>query len=187
MTWGASVTGGSPETTPTAVSGLSDIVSVAVSSYAMMALKNDGTLYAWGDNAYGQFGDGVPGVHGSPTAILTNVVAVATGDQYTLALKNDGSLWATGDNTYGVLGDGTTTSSTVFQQISNVLGAAQIRARGNFALVLKSDGTLTSWGKMGPQLGLGSGGGFILAPAPIGGINLLGDVPTCSITSPSSP
>jgi hypothetical protein len=166
---------------------LSGIVDVAVTSYAMMALESDGTLYAWGDNAYGQFGDGVPGIHSTPTAILTNVVAMAAGDRYTLALKSNGSLWATGDNTYGTLGDGTTTSTTAFQQITSVLGAKEIMSRGDFTLALKTDGTLASWGKIGPQLGLGSGGGFILTPAPIGGINFLGDVPTCSIISPANP
>jgi hypothetical protein len=57
-----------------------------------LALKNDGTVVAWGDNTYGQ------------TTIpsgLSNVVAIAAGSAHSLALKNDGTVVAWGDNTYG--------------------------------------------------------------------------------------
>ncbi len=84
--------------------------TVAAGYYHTVALKRDGTLWAWGDNYYGQLGDGTTANQSSPVqvGVATNWQAVAAGSYHTVALKRDGTLWAWGNNSYGQLGDGTT-------------------------------------------------------------------------------
>ena len=76
-----------------------------------MALESDGSLWAWGYNAYGQLGLGVTTPDKLiPTRVGTDSdwTAVACGGWHTVALKSDGSLWAWGDNGSGQLGVGGT-------------------------------------------------------------------------------
>jgi len=75
-----------------------------------VAVKTDGTLWAWGDNVHGQLGDGTTTNRSTPVQIGTGFAAVAAGISHTVAVKTDGTLWAWGDNVYGQLGDGSTTN-----------------------------------------------------------------------------
>lgn len=85
-----------------------------------LLVKNDGSLWAFGDNTYGQLGDGT----NLNKTIFTRVdnnnnwAFASTGYNFSLALKNDGSLWSTGRNQYGQLGDGTTQDRNYFAEIS---------------------------------------------------------------------
>lgn len=74
-----------------------------------LALKTDGSLWAWGDNSYGQLGNGNTLSTNQPTQVGTDRdwTAVASGHNHALALKSDGSLWAWGSNSHGQLGTGT--------------------------------------------------------------------------------
>ena len=92
----------------------------------ILALKNNGTVIAWGDN--GQGGGNVP-------AGLDNVVAVETGTQHSLALKNDGTVVAWGLNRNG--------ECNVPADLS---GVAKISAGGNFSSALGKDGKVVAWG-----------------------------------------
>jgi hypothetical protein len=75
-----------------------------------LALKTDGSLWAWGENKYyGQIGDGTTTDRSTPVQVLTGVAAASAGYYHSLARKTDGSLWAWGYNGDGELGDGTTT------------------------------------------------------------------------------
>ena len=81
-----------------------------------MAIKNDGTLYAWGENVYGSLGDGTNNGKTSPTKIGTDsdwdsVSAALT--FHIMAIKKDGSLWGWGNGSFGQLGDGTSTDRDV--------------------------------------------------------------------------
>lgn len=73
-----------------------------------LALRDDGTVWAWGDNLSVQLGDGTNTSRHTPVQVpgLTGVTAVAVGPSHSLALLNDGSLWAWGMNDQGQLGDG---------------------------------------------------------------------------------
>ena len=96
------------------------IVAVAAGYYHSLALKNDGTVWAWGANGSGQLGDGTTTDRLTPVQVVgpggsgwfTDVQAVAAGLHHSLALKTDGTVWAWGANWYGQLGDGTTTDSS---------------------------------------------------------------------------
>jgi alpha-tubulin suppressor-like RCC1 family protein len=92
--------------------------------YHSLALKSDGSLWAWGDNIFGQLGDNNPPTSSpNPEQIVPNsgyaFITVSAGDNdHSLAIKDDGSLWAWGSNSCGQLGDGTTNTSHVPIQVS---------------------------------------------------------------------
>ena len=155
---------------PTGTSYLTGVTAVAAGEGFSLALKRDGTAWAWGDNGAGQLGDGLPSGYGSgplfnnlPVQVegIIGLEAVAAGGQFSLALKNDGTVWAWGGNFDGVLGDGTTTSNSVPAQVNGptgasfLSGAAAVAAGDGASLALKSDGTLWAWGE-GSALGDGS-------------------------------
>ncbi|MFH1232141.1 MAG: hypothetical protein V1709_11675 [Planctomycetota bacterium] len=125
-----------------------------------IAIKTNGTLWAWGKNNYGQLGDGSTTNINTPTQIGTdtNWSVIAAGFCYTIALKTDGTLWAWGWNGYGQLGDGTTTNVTTGpKQIGTGTSWSAIAAADRHTIALKADGTLWAWGyNASGQLGDGT-------------------------------
>jgi alpha-tubulin suppressor-like RCC1 family protein len=84
--------------------------------------SNDGTVWAWGYNFFGQLGDGTTTQRTTPVQVpgLTGVIAVAGSSYHSLAVRNDGTVWAWGNNGYGQLGDGTSTQRTSPVQVSGL-------------------------------------------------------------------
>ena len=129
----------------------SNVTAIAAGSDFSLFLKNDGSLWAMGENDVGQLGDGTYGASplydpNRPEQIVaSNVTAIAAGGKHSLFLKNDGSLWAMGYNRLGQLGDGTTNNVSRPEQIvaSNVTAIA---AGYSHSLFLKSDGSLWAMG-----------------------------------------
>jgi hypothetical protein len=102
---------------PTAVSGLgasSGVVAIAAGYSHTVALKTDGSVLSWGNNANGQLGIGISVSTPTATGLTSGVVAIACGHYHTVVLKNDGSVWASGRNTEGQIGDGTKTNRSSF-------------------------------------------------------------------------
>ncbi len=95
---------------PIRIGSTTDWKEVTAGSDHSVALKLDGSLWAWGNNFEGQLGDGTTGPKYSPVRIdpATDWKEVTAGYFHTFALKTDGSLWAWGSNGYGQLGDGWT-------------------------------------------------------------------------------
>lgn len=125
-----------------------DVQTIAAGSGHTLALKNDGTVWAWGDNYYGQLGDGTTTERHAPVQVtgLAGVTAIAAGGGHTVALRNDGTVWAWGDNYYGQLGDATATESHTPVQVTGLSGVTAIAGGGAHTVALKSDGTVWSWG-----------------------------------------
>ena len=135
--------------------------SVSAGTDYTVALKSDGTFWAWGDNSYGQLGDGTTIDSLVPVQEDTSAndwSSVSTGYSHTTALKSDGTLWAWGDNGRGQLGDGTTTESLVpVQEDTAATDWSSVSAGGWHTIALKSDGTLWAWGQnRGGRLGDGT-------------------------------
>ncbi|GAB3280418.1 hypothetical protein GCM10027589_07340 [Actinocorallia lasiicapitis] len=137
---------------PAQVSGLTGVNrgpgAVAAGPNHALAVKADGTVWAWGENSSGQLGDGTTTTRTTPVQVpgLTNVVAVATSNAFSLALKSDGTVWAWGANLAGGLGDGTTTSRLVAGQVPGLTGVRTISSNANHAAAVLSDGTVRTWG-----------------------------------------
>jgi len=112
-----------------------------------LALKADGTVWAWGGNSAGQLGDGTYTRRTTPVQSgLGGVTAITCGAYHSLALKSDGTVWAWGSNGYGQLGDGTYTMRTTPVQVSGLNGVTAITCGAYHSLALKSDGTVWAWG-----------------------------------------
>ena len=150
--------------TPVPVSGLTEITAIAAGESHTVALKNDGTVWAWGLNSSGQLGDGTGTKTDSDTPVkvsgLTGIItAIAAGGSHTVALKSNGTVWAWGNNGYGQLGDGTMADSDTPVQVSGLTGIkiTAIAAGESHTVALKSDGTLWAWGKNNDYGQLGDG------------------------------
>lgn len=145
-TWSTSGSGGGGGTSSSWAS-----VSVGGDNYSRhtVAIKTDGTLWAWGSNFNGQLGDGTIINRTTPTQIGsdTNWKSVSAGGySHTVAIKTDGTLWAWGYNWYGQLGDGTTSGTTFPIQIGTATDWASVSAGGTHSVAIKTDGTLWAWG-----------------------------------------
>ncbi len=134
--------------------------SVSAGYSYTMAIKNDGTLWGWGANDYGQLGIKRLNEHRQPTQEDTNATdwsTVSSGASHTLALKTDGTLWAWGNNGFGALGDGSTLNSRKPIHIKVGTAFKRISAGYNHSLAIDANGALWSWGdNENGQLGIGS-------------------------------
>ena len=142
---------------PTEIFSAEKVTKVAVGANHTLILKQDsngnpGTIWAMGDNQYGQLGDGTTTQRNLAVEVKVSGVAVngvtdiAAGENHSFYIKSDGSLWAMGLNANGQLGDGTTDTSTTPIQIL-ASGVSQIAAGANHSLILKSDGSLHTFGR----------------------------------------
>ena len=143
--------------TPVQVKGLdgdgylTDVVEISAGGHHSLALKDDGTVWAWGNNDFGQLGDGSSGGDAdklTPVQVsgLSGVVEISAGWYHSLALKDDGTVWAWGYNEFGQLGDGTTDSSDTPVQIPDLDGVVELVAGGHHSLALMDGGTVRAWG-----------------------------------------
>ena len=138
----------------TSLAVLEDVRSVAAGGDFTVALKTNGTLWAWGGNDYGQLGNGTVVSAAQPVQVLDQVTAVSAGDYHVAAIRADGTLWTWGDNLYGQLGDGTLNSVSAPQQVLDNVTA--VSAGANHAAAISTDGTLYTWGSnLDGQLGTG--------------------------------
>ncbi|MCA9329731.1 fibronectin type III domain-containing protein, partial [Candidatus Saccharibacteria bacterium] len=152
---------------PTGNNFLQGITAVAGGAQHSMALKNDGTVLAWGHNSFSQLGIGSTANRSLPTVVsgpagagaLSGISKIAAGVSSSLALKNDGTVWSWGRNFTGALGDNSTSSRSTPVQVKSpdglgfLSGAVDISVSGssdNYArdssMAVKGDGTLWSWG-----------------------------------------
>ena len=84
---------------------LDNVVYVARGYNHSLAIKSDGSLWAWGKNNHGQLGDGTTTNHDVPIKVMDNVDSVSAGENHTIIIKRDGSVHTFGSNTHGQLGN----------------------------------------------------------------------------------
>jgi alpha-tubulin suppressor-like RCC1 family protein len=144
---------------PVQVSGLSNVIAVSAGQGHSVALKSDGTVWAWGQNSSGQLGDNTLTQRLTPVQVsgLTSVQAISAGGSHTVALKSDGTVWTWGSDLFGQLGIGSTDPRLTPFQVSGLTGMSAISAGQYHTATLKSDGTVWVWGfNRGGQLGDGT-------------------------------
>ena len=131
---------GNNNATPTLVPGIvGSAIAVGGGSLSGYAVTQDGSVWGWGDNRYGQLGDGT--TTSRPTAIrvpgLPRMQAVAGGFWHGIALAEDGTVWGWGDNVDGQLGpQQPQTVGILATQVSGLTGVRAVSAGGYSSLVL---------------------------------------------------
>ena len=140
-----------------------------------VALKANGTVWSWGNNASGQLGLGYTGgMETEPRKVMSNIKKIAVGDNFVMALDFDGHLWTWGVNNYGQLGQGLVTSvqlntpQMIQSFVNNGLLVTDISVGGSgvdeFALAITDTMDVYGWGKnYNGQIKSGSAG-YILSP-----------------------
>ncbi|HKC75437.1 MAG TPA: hypothetical protein VKF37_14745 [Chloroflexota bacterium] len=160
-TWGRSDAGqlgtgrvqgrGSYSSVPVQVPAMTHVSAVAAGGEHTLALRRDGTVWAWGANDYGQLGRGPHTLGAESTARpmrvlgLTDVRAIAAGRAHNVVVRRDRTVWAWGINGYGELGvEGN--DSAVPVQVPGLPAVAAVAAGENHSLALAFDGTVWTWG-----------------------------------------
>ncbi len=127
-------------------------VAVAAGGYHSLAIGSDGNLYAWGQNGYGQLGDGTTTERNTAVQVSlpggVHATAIAAGLLYSLALGSNGKVYAWGDNSFAELGDGSSANSStpVAVSLPGTLTIKSIAAGQYHALALATSGALYAWG-----------------------------------------
>ncbi|RPJ05631.1 MAG: hypothetical protein EHM28_11690 [Spirochaetaceae bacterium] len=148
---------------------MTDVKAISCGAFHTLAVKSNGTLYAAGDNYWGQLGNGEGAEFdelGEPInnphetlfiPVASNASQIAAAGYLTLFVKTDGTLWATGHGRWGQLGTGDNMYRYGFDQVLS--GVRTIACGGYQSLAVKTDGTLwvTGTNQYG-QLGTGDGG-----------------------------
>ncbi|MCC5805087.1 MAG: hypothetical protein JJU00_02050 [Opitutales bacterium] len=166
-----------PRTVPGQVGGDNDWAAASAGRDFTLALKQDGTLWAWGFNSSGQLGVGSTNQSYSPIQVLlaegegsnSDWVEVSAGADHSVARRGDGTIWAWGSNANGRLGDGTTDNSSVPIQVGDKTNWAAITAGDAQTLAVDEAGELWAWGSASwGVLGTGDFSGNILEPKRVG-------------------
>jgi alpha-tubulin suppressor-like RCC1 family protein len=153
----------SPLGCQTATITAGNLTSVSAGYGHSLALTSTGSVLAWGNNTFGQLGNG--GWTDSTIPVPVNlpsgktITAVAGGAWHSLALTSTGSLLAWGYNGNGELGNGTLTGSTVPVPVSLPAGTTvtAVAAGYGHSLALTSTGSVLAWGyNANGQLGNGT-------------------------------
>lgn len=124
---------------------MEDVQSVSCGTASIAAVKDDGTLWTWGDNDRGQLGNGDTSPCNTPVKILDGVETAEIGERNACAIKNDGTLWVWGWNTsYGLVGDGSGEDQC---RPVRVLDSVKFATFGEYnAAAIRDDDTLYMWG-----------------------------------------
>ena len=137
-------------------------IQVASGEWHSVALRDDGTVWTWGQNGHGQLGDGTTRDRSTPAQVpgLRDVIAIAAGKYHSLAVTRTGGVWAWGNNQYRQLGnnssDGALTPTPVVIEVPGtdtrpptfppLTGVIAVAASEVHSVALKSDGTVWAWG-----------------------------------------
>jgi len=150
-----------PSNIPTQVGTDTDWDIASAGTFYSLALKTDGTLWAWGQDTYGALGapSASPGTYYTPVKIgtATDWITISAGIRHSHAIKSDGSLWSWGANDKGQLGDGTLVNKNSPVRIGTDNNWKLVTGRGYSTFAIKNNGDLYGWGdNLNGTLGDGS-------------------------------
>ena len=146
-----------------AVAGLTSVVGIAAGGRHAVAVKDDGTVWTWGLNDYGQLGDGTTSTRLAPVQVLglTGVVQAAAGFSHSLAVLSDGSVRSWGRNDAGQLGNGLQTSSPIPVPTQGLGTVTAVAGGIGHSLARRADGTVWAGAPTTPGQ---CGGAFTIPP-----------------------
>ncbi len=139
--------------TPIQIGTESNWQTVNAGTGHVVALKTNGTLWAWGYNAYGQVGDGTG--NGGVLNIKKYPIQIGIDNDWqyidcafrsSFAIKTNGTLWAWGVNNYGVLGVGDIVDRNFPTQVGTSSNWQNLSSNGVATIAIKNNGTLWAWG-----------------------------------------
>ena len=145
-----------------------NVIAMDAGMLFSIALRSDGTVWAWGRNRLGTLGDGSLPDQLAPLQIhspeMRNITAIAAGHEHILALRNDGTVWGIGRNRNGQLGDGSSIMTGVDMRYSPVqvqgldhVNIVAIACGGFHSMALTECGHVYTWGRADRgQLGNGT-------------------------------
>jgi alpha-tubulin suppressor-like RCC1 family protein len=158
------------KSTPVQVSGLSGVYSIAAGSFHNLALTCNGTMWAWGWDAYGQLGNDAA-LTDQPTPVTIPGAsfcrAIGAGGYHSLAVLYNGQVYAWGYNGYGELGDGTNAQQTTPKLLPSATLNNMIELDGGVfhSIGRQANGLVFTWGNGGSgQIG---DGGSVNQSSPI--------------------
>lgn len=129
----------------------SDTEDTAAGQNHFLAVKANGSVWAWGRNQWGQLGDGTRIDRNRPVRVngLENIVIrkVSAGNSFSLALDKDGNVWAWGRNQYGQLGSDFPDWSSTPIQVNTLNGIESIASGRAFSLALDKNNNVWAWGQ----------------------------------------
>ena len=129
--------------------------TVSESTGVTLAVKTDGSLWAWGYNYYGTLGQNTnryPAFRSSPVQVGTDTDWRKTDGSVSswggsFAIKADGTLWSFGTNQYGGLGHNNTQNYSSPNQVGTDTTWKTAFARDDYSYAIKTDGTIWAWGR----------------------------------------
>jgi alpha-tubulin suppressor-like RCC1 family protein len=136
---------------PSRVPMLSQVIAVAAGSKHSLAVTKDGTVYSWGENRYGQLGDGTTTNRLTPVLVrgVTSAVAVAAAYDFSVALLADGTVmtWGHGSGALGRPGITGGGPNPIPALVPYAAGVTAISAGGQHVLALTRTGLVLAWGE----------------------------------------
>lgn len=164
--WGSNTAGAIGDGTmtdrfsPNMETGLASITQLAASSSRSWtcARRSDGASFCWGDNFYGQLGDGSAATR-TTAASIPGLAAggISAGGLHSCAVTTTAAPLCWGFNGAGRLGDGTTANHVLPTSVTSLTGVVEIVAGGNHSCARRTDGTVWCWGSNATgQLGDGT-------------------------------
>lgn len=137
---------------PVQIGALTSWSKIAVGRYHCFAIKTDGTLWTWGDNAAGQLGLGDAGAtnRSSPVQVGSDsdwaLARAGANNKFSIAVKTNGTIWSWGTFSEGVLGQNNAISYSSPVQIGALTSWSFVSCGEDFVFSIKTDGSLWAWG-----------------------------------------
>jgi alpha-tubulin suppressor-like RCC1 family protein len=156
--WGSSVGGILGDNTLIAksspasvVGGFTDWCQVSAGERSSLAVRQNGTAWAWGYNTCGLLGDGTTVGKSSPVSVVggfTDWCQLSAGFRHSLGVRQNGTAWAWGSNLSGRLGDNTTVSrSSPVSVVGGFTNWCQVSAGCEHSLGVRQNGSAWAWGE----------------------------------------
>ncbi|HZL20970.1 MAG TPA: hypothetical protein VFG23_24765 [Polyangia bacterium] len=170
---------------PALVPGLSGVVEIAAGEQYTCARKSDMSISCWGDNTYGQLGDGTTTGRSTPAPVssMADTVELAAGRFFACAHHQGGTVSCWGAGPSGQLGNGGTGNATVPVDVVGLSDVALLGLGRDHGCALLNSGVVWCWGgNTYGQLGNGTTTGS-LVPVEVVGLTQIGSIAVGSVHS----